>query len=140
MKNFKPTSAQTREVLKILDKWKRKLLLNEWFIDTIFPAEYCEGTPDGYNVLADTSVDPVYLNAKIRFYPAFFEAPNDVREHAVVHELCHCLTQEAWDNMGKLYRGEMVSGCQQRDIIERLTQRISNVAMRDHWPKRVWKK
>lgn len=125
-----------KEVSRIIEKWRGRLFLRGWFVDTRFVDEDkpIEGCP-GSSVYAEVHVDHVYLRAHITVFPCWRAAPKDVREHVIVHELCHCLTQQAWDAISKLRDGVLVTAQEAREIIEKLTQRISYVAMQDEWRK-----
>jgi hypothetical protein len=120
------------EVRRYIEKWRPRLFLGEWFIELLFPEEDL-GSENGYSTLANVCADPTYLNAKIQVFPAFFAAPKDVREHAIVHELCHCLTQEAWDTAGRMRDGGLVNESELTKVVERLTQRIANVAFKNEF-------
>lgn len=127
------------EALDTINKWRSDLLLDEWFFELIFPEQRsASDTSDDYGALCDVHADTVYFKAHIRVYPAWFNAPNDVRVHSIVHELCHCLTQQLWDLAGELMNGRLVTEKEVREAVERLTQRISIIAMRGKWPKRTF--
>lgn len=126
------TDAQRREAKRIISKWKSQLFLNEWFIDIRYDPEQPACEP-GYDVHAQVSANPTYMTAVIWIYPSWAKVPKDRREHLLVHELCHLLTQEAWDAMKKLHREGVVTADQQREIMEKLTQRIANAVFRECW-------
>lgn len=113
---------------KIVEKWRGKLFLNEWYFDvqTMKQDEYETFGVGVGEPLCRVSVDPVYLTAVIQVFPAFFRKSTDVQEQAIVHEMCHCFTQEAWNAMRNLIAGNIVTEREQREIVERLTQRITN--------------
>jgi hypothetical protein len=126
--NTKQRNSLKKEALRLVNEWKEHLLLSEWAIEVVYPRK--DLADQNMTVFATVSSDPVYLRAMIRFYPAWFKEPKDHREHIVVHELCHCLTQQAWDCLGKLQNGTLVTHLEAQETIERLTQRISYVAMK----------
>lgn len=122
----KPKVKQQPEYQRILERWSGRLLLNEWMFSFVEEKDQAAGRYDDRDCLAQISVDPVYLTARITIYPAWHRKHPAVREHAIVHELCHCFTQEVWDHMGSLRNGVLVPAHQATDSIERLTQRIAN--------------
>jgi hypothetical protein len=109
----------------IVNKWRSKLFLGEWYFSFCDAKEDITGDGNG-NVIADISVNPVYMTAVIKTFPAYYRKDKDTQEHSIVHEMCHCITEESWDAMDALVNGRLVTPKQQRDIIERLTQRIAN--------------
>lgn len=120
-----------KRVARWLNYWRRQLFLNEWTLHTEFvPSDNSHG-PDF--VLAEIDASPVYLEAHITIYPAFWRAPKKTQEHCIVHELVHCLTQESLDIMRKQAGGAMIPESLYMETIERLTQRVSNIAFRDNW-------
>lgn len=120
-------------IKRIVEKWRPRLFLGEWHISLSYPKEDVEARGSG-QCLAEVSVNPVYMNAVISIYPALFKKTNEVQEHAIVHELCHCLTQEVWELMDMQHRGAAVGEHFQRESVERLTQRIANAVF--YGPKR----
>ena len=137
-----PLKPLEKEAKALMLKWQPELFLHDWFFELLFPDEPFNGEKevDKRTTLASISVDPVYQKAWISIYPSWFKAPSDVREHAMVHELCHCLTQRIWDLSGVFRDGGMVSERELSDSIENLTQKISYVAMRGRWPARTFPK
>lgn len=120
------TKKRHPRIKRLIEKWRKRLLLNEWYIDVIYPDE--GRCLDGREVIASNSANPAYLNMQISIYPAFFEAPEQLQEETLVHELCHALTQPVWDMMESLHNGENVTPKHQRSAIETLTQRLTNIA------------
>jgi len=123
--SLKAKDLQKAQLKKWLQTWRRRLLLNEWYFNLDYPLQDV-GMSDDRSVLCEVSVDPVYLKANIKVFPAWFTRSKDVREHALVHEMCHCFTQEVWNLMDSQHNGVTVHAHMQRDSIERLTQRITN--------------
>ena len=103
-----------------MDKWRYRLLLNEWHFDLFYPDKELE------DIVADINVDPVYLRAAINLYPKWFRSTDYDAEHSLVHEMCHCLTQELWNAAKSLQRGIVYHEHHLSDCAERLTQRITN--------------
>ena len=120
----KPTKKQRKWVTDTLSEWKGKLFLHEWYIDVSYMAENIDKSGD-YTTNADVCTCSVYLKAHIRIYPIFWEDTPEKQVRMLVHELCHCLTQEIWDTANHLRDGFMVNSSTIKDQIERLTQRIS---------------
>jgi hypothetical protein len=116
---------RSKRAVQLIEKWRPRLLLGEWRINVSYPSKDVETHGPG-ECLADVVVNPVYFLATINIYPAWFNKTQDVQEHAIVHELCHCFTQEAWNLMDSQHNGVVVHPHTQRDAIERLTQRIAN--------------
>lgn len=112
---------------KWIDKWRHILLLNEWHFDLFYP----DKDHADCDVMADINVDPVYLRAAINLYPKWFRASEYDAEHALVHELCHCFTQELWNAAKSLQRGVIYHEHHLSDCAERLTQRITNAMFAD---------
>jgi hypothetical protein len=116
------------EVRAIVRDYKPRLNLQEWHIE-IEGAEKDLPDPDeDGECLMDCNADPVYLQAKIRIFPAFGKRKRRTRERAVVHELCHLVTQEARDLANRARLGKMVTVTETTAVFERMTQRIANIA------------
>jgi hypothetical protein len=130
-----PTPKERKEIQRLIDKWRPRLFLSEWYFNLEYPTENCSNK-EGYNTLADISPDVVYLNALIRVYPAFFKKSKQAQEEAIVHELCHCITQYLWDTALRLRNGYNVHEMAIQDEVERATQRIANVALKNFWEKK----
>lgn len=112
---------------QFVKKWRHKLFLGEWHFSFEVAKEDISGDGNG-NVLAEISVNTVYMNAVIKTFPAYYRKSKEIQEHTIVHEMCHCITQDLWDAMDALINGRLITPKQQRDIIERTTQRIANLA------------
>lgn len=123
MKRKKATKRP--EWCQIVERWRGRLLLNEWHFS--FAHSKTDKDIDGNKqCLAEISACPIYMTARITLYPAWHRKHRDVREHTLVHEMAHCLTQEVWDAMGSLQNGVVYHKHVTQDLIERLTQRITN--------------
>jgi len=127
-----PTPKERKEVQRLINKWRPRLFLGEWYINLEYPTEDCSHK-DGYNTIADINTDTVYLNAKIRIYPAFFRKEKRVQEETIVHELCHIHTQELWDTALRLKNGYNVHEMAIQDSVEKTTQRVANIALNSKW-------
>ena len=123
-KSKAPTKKQIAWVTKTLQTWREHLLLGEWYLHTAYMSDDIED--EHFLTNATINADPVYLRAKIRIYPAFWKQDKDRRTRTLVHELCHCLTQETWNTTHHISNGNLVNDNTIRDQFERLTQRITN--------------
>lgn len=117
-----------RTVTPILEKWRRRLLLNEWRLDAIYPDKPSEHDQGDYECMAEIAVRPEYLFARITIYPCWFKAPKDVKEHTLVHELCHIVTEPAKAALHKMINGQLVTEREQIEINEVMTERVTNIA------------
>lgn len=129
MPNLTPAQA-IKEASTLASLWQQRLLLNEWRID--FHTMGRDEETEGSQTLMDCSPDPVYMMAKVRIFPAYGTKDKDMRELALVHELCHLLTQEARDLVNRSRMENNVTAAETTSAIERLTQRIANVALGQH--------
>lgn len=123
-------SDQRKRVEKFVNKWKPRLFLHEWYITIAHPRE---DDPNVEGATANIRVNPVYLSAHINIFPRFWCGTLKEQEETIVHELCHCVTQEAWDLARAQREGQAFSSDQIRNVIERLTQRMTNVAFQNEW-------
>lgn len=112
----------------LINKWKRKLFLDEWKIEARESKNNCVDD-DGAQTLADININVTYLQAIITIYPCFYKQDKQTQEHTIVHELCHIITQEAYDNMHALISGKLVTHSAQEITIEKMTQRIANAIL-----------
>ncbi len=112
----------------LINKWKRKLFLDEWKIETR-ESNHNSVDEDGAQTLADINIDVIYLNALITIYPCFYKHNKETQEHTIVHELCHIFTQESYDNMHALLNGKLITPSSQEITIEKMTQRIANAIL-----------
>lgn len=120
---MKPTDKQRREVKRYINKWRPKLLLAEWFFHTNFAVE-----DEGTGTTASCRPDTIYLRSDIVIYPCYWKNTRKEREEIIVHELCHCITEELFQASWDLHCGKHVTTKHLNDMRERLTQRITNVA------------
>lgn len=127
------TSSLKRKFCKdVISKWRSRLFLGEWFIDLIHATKDHTSDPK-FIPFATCRACPVYMEATITIYPSFWSMPKDRREHILVHELSHCITQSIWNVAESLRNGELCTPTQVRDEIEILTQRIANIAYQQEW-------
>jgi hypothetical protein len=126
---------RNKEVSKLIEKWRPKLFLGEWFITVNYAREDLPRDEQG-STLAEVSADPVYMNAAILIYPEWFRRDKGDREHAIVHELCHLVTEELYGHVRALREGSLITEKHSSESLERLTQRIANIAYRPIWEKK----
>lgn len=131
---MKPTKSQRAWCRKKLELWRPRLFLGEWFIDLKYAHED-QDMQAGGRPAADCWSDPVYMQATITVYPCFWNSTPDRREHILVHELAHCLTQSTWNCMKALHMGELITPEMMKCENEQLTQRITNIAFQQEWNK-----
>lgn len=120
---------QEKAVLDLLEKWRKRLNLEEWKFAVEFPKRQelsSSSHHQGMEILADIVAMPVYLRATVRVFPLFFERSPRAQEEVVIHELCHCITQPALDMIRRAHEGNGYHPGTISDTIETLTERIAN--------------
>ncbi len=117
---------------RYIKKWQPKLFLFEWYISVIYAEKDLDADQDG-DTLATCSPDATYMKALITIYPAWFKRSKSLREHSIVHELCHCHTEELRELVRRLHKDVNVTLANTTAAHERLTQRMANIAFRGHW-------
>jgi hypothetical protein len=120
---LRPTDQQKKEVTRFINKWRPKVFVGEWQIFTNFKKN--QDRPD---VACSIDIDWEYLRATINVYPGHWDQTKQMREFAILHELCHIQTHELEEMAHDLHNGRFVN---QHDIsvaAERLTQRMANIA------------
>lgn len=134
---MKKTDRRRLKVRAWVAKWRPRLLLGEWHVDLNY-SKRCHHSDDhdDYQVLAEAHVNVPYLKVQICIFPAFFDAPEDVQESTIVHELCHVITQPMLNIANQQHRGVLTLQHQISDTLETLTQRITNIAFWDRGKKR----
>lgn len=119
-----------REKIKLVNdiiiKWKEKLYLQEWDLKVKIKLEACENFPGR---IADISPNEIYFKATINIYPNFWKESGKEQELDLVHELCHCHTEESDQICRDLLAGCLRTAAHIHDANERLTQRMANIAM-----------
>lgn len=120
-----PEKPMTEEqVKKFVTDWQRKLYLNEWDLVVNFsPNDHSDD-----DVIATITVDHVYLSARIHVRPSFFKESRVKQELALVHELCHIISEHSRLIASNLRNGVMHHDHEINDINEQLTQRIAMIA------------
>ena len=129
---LKTDRLRKNEASKLLSKWKARLNLSEWQIEILHVNSEAEDHKDDVgegDTLARVFPDPVYLQAQIQLFPAFWKRTVREREAALVHELCHCITEELYNAVRASWRDEVVTRRDAGERLERLTQRIAYVAL-----------
>lgn len=125
-------ARERRSVEVIIARWKPRLYLSEWEFEVQLMSEpdrdNSPDDPDGETAAA-IHASPTYLQALIQIYPLFWELKPSHREKVIVHELSHCLTQELFNVIDAAYSGRAVNYVDASEKLERLTQRITNLAL-----------
>lgn len=116
----------------IVNKWRSRLFLGEWFIDLCYASTDKDEQPGG-RPAAECRADPVYMQATITIYPCFWNSDVDRRIHMLVHELCHCHTQSVWNIIKNFSNGFYTVPDDVHAEIEILTQRMANIAYQQEW-------
>lgn len=132
-KKEKLEQQKRQAIYDIVHKWRDILMLNSWRIDCYFMDKACDLDTDTSEAYATISVLPEYMKASIKFYPSIFEKDEEQQTTAIVHELCHCITQESWDLIHDLRNGQLVTPNNARIVMERLTQTISNLVVQGNF-------
>jgi hypothetical protein len=117
---------QRNEVMRYVKKWRCALFLHEWYIDIVF-------TEEDKSASAEIRPCPIYKIATIFIHKKFFDAPKKNREHTIVHELAHCISEPSYLAMIDLLNGRLVTPDRIEEIRESLTQTLANVAFRGQW-------
>lgn len=123
-KKSKKPIPHRAEAGRILERWRRRLLLNEWTIDVDWMTQDAQ---DG--VYATIFPDCVYKHARIQIRPRWCRQGRKEREAALVHELAHCLVQGLAQLGLDLRAGKLVTEEQHTRAVETLTQRIVNAVL-----------
>lgn len=126
------TAQRRKSVLAIVARWKPRLYLSEWEFEVQFmdkpDSDDSPDDPDGETAAA-IFASPTYLQALIQIYPFFWDLKPTHREKVIVHELSHCLTQELFNVIDGAYSGRALNYNDACEKLERLTQRITNLAL-----------
>lgn len=117
-----PTEAQKREVKKYVDKWRSILFLNVWYFDIYY-------TEDEEEIAVSIKADHIYKNAAIYVNTkVFFERKKEVREEAIIHELCHCILEPFnWAHKEIQMNDRNIPEKEFESILESVTQHIARV-------------
>jgi len=122
---MKPTDAQKKRISRWVDKWKRRLILNEWNILVRYQMHDLE--PDGtFYVIGQMDDNHVYMKGTLKIFPQFWERTPATQEETIVHELCHCIASEYSQAMADAMAGNLFTPRQRSEMNERLVQRITN--------------
>ncbi len=116
------TKKQKEKIVRLIEKWKNKLLLNEWKL-----VPHYSGI-DEDNCAATIYMQPNYFFGKITFNNCFFENDPHTQEEMIVHELCHCITEKAYLAHIDMINYKLVTVDHVNMIREQLTQRIASIA------------
>jgi hypothetical protein len=111
--------------------WGDKLLLNNWSFGVIYAKDsYPDEDPNTVRY-ADIGCDTSRRRGMITFYPEFFkERTKSVQEKTIIHELCHCITDEMNYLHWKLSCDRLVTNRERLDARERATEHIAEIVLR----------
>ena len=127
------TKKQKRErAIKIqrwVSKWQDKLFLQEYRF-TVAILDKFSGSGGAW---AEIEVNSNYLEATISVYSSFWELDEKVQEETIVHELCHCHTDDFTTMVYGFLQGKMQTPDYIEKVRERTTQMICKIAFRDEW-------
>lgn len=113
----------------LVERWRHRLNLHEWTFTVVDLPGDQESDDCGADVICDINANPVYRIAKLRLYPIWYRSKPDVREFAIVHELCHCITEPLRDAMQALHNGVAMPPHVQLDLVETCTQSIAKAVL-----------
>lgn len=122
--NKKELAKKNKLVNGLIEKWRDWLLLNEWHISSQYGLDDKGDSP--FQTFAEIDVNEVYKKARITFFPCFFKDSLEEQEKIIIHELCHCITEPAFDIMINQHNGVAYHKHQHSDCIETITQRMTN--------------
>lgn len=125
-KKFKKEDEE--RVQSYISKWRKRLYLDGWHFKTQYMVE---DTPE--MTFAAISAQPMYLDAVLNIFPNYWKESEKDQEQIIVHELCHCHTQPAWDAMTDLLHGKLVTPGHQKIIAETLTEYMAKIVFQDEW-------
>lgn len=122
-----PSKRQQNKVNRWVEKWRKRLLLDQWTIKIIFMEEPHE--TDTVDACTNASALPLhqYTHLEIAIYPNFWIESEEEQEHTLVHELVHAIT---WRTKALLLRRVMkrrVTEHEVEDANELLTTHIARI-------------
>lgn len=115
-------AAQKKAVERLVNKYQKLLLLNNWTIDVKVSKELQVDNASArvtYN-------NPDYKMVCIEIYQAAFMQPNSL-EHIIVHELCHCLTEKIYLIAHNFLNGHFRTPDEINERREELTEHIAKI-------------
>ena len=119
-------SLQGKRIKRInswINRWKEPLFLQGWEFDLKFEDKDSENE----NTEAEIAADSKYSEAVITIYKPFFEQNSLHQEKTIVHELCHILTHELGDLVGRTMNGKLITQEEFVNTDERTTQKLCNI-------------
>ena len=81
---------------------------------------------NGY-INAEISVDDMYRRITILLYPRFFNESLETQRRILLHELCHCITDELMTISFDLYTGKLRTKRDMEGANERTTSMIESI-------------
>lgn len=120
-----------------LAEWQHLLFLNDFWIQTFYIGEDEQATvggfPDKGNKVASADIDRPYHQIRVSIYPEFWEwNDKDEQEHALVHELCHPITEELYELVVEGQCDRSVTNREREHAREEATDRIASIARALH--------
>lgn len=109
----------------IVKIWQPILDLHSWRIDVkLMPEDTSEKT------YASCSVNQKYLEATIKVFPNFWSDDGRSKELDIIHELCHCHTQQMRDMLCEMSNGRYFVPQTIDYEWELLTQKMAYIAFK----------
>lgn len=123
-------TKKDQTVSKLIAKWRGELFLNEWTFSHKFVSGGGQNQDSEFDVAAEISVNYPYKIAYITTFDGFWNKDSKTQEAMMVHELCHCHTQELWNFLNDFSNGKHHNPDEIWRSVETLTQRISLIAQK----------
>lgn len=118
-----PTEEQRAWVKDLISRYRGQLFLHKWTIDVEYMVEDCERQS-----YAEALVNWKYFHSSIRIYPSFWvKLSDEERELCLIHELCHCHTEELLEMGAELVEGKFHPTHSLRDANEKLTETMARI-------------
>jgi hypothetical protein len=125
-------TPQEAKISRLLNRWKPRLMLDNWAILTEFADEDRKETAEGDHLLAQIVTNPVYTEARITIYPIFFKEPYGQQVSTLVHELCHIHTHNVRGSLDTLAKHKLMSQKHANEISEAVTEQMSKMLIRSY--------
>lgn len=77
------------------------------------------------DVLADMTTNHKYRYTYMNVYPAFFKEDKETQCKALIHELCHTITEDMHDDWRDMYNGIFITDTIANHHRERTTENIA---------------
>ncbi len=103
----------------------------EWLFDmqnyTRDVAFYTKEKTEEANVLADIVTNHTYRVLNVNIYPRFFRVSKEEQCRALIHELCHTITEDIHCDWCEMYAGKFVREAEAIHHRERATEQIAYI-------------